>query len=96
MSPEYALDGVFSVKSDVFSFGVLVLEILSGRRNTGVFKTGTLNLLAYVSCANCFSPQFFLVCSPFATDINLKHSGMEIVDRRQGTGFHGRDANWKL
>ncbi|CAL9757718.1 unnamed protein product, partial [Musa acuminata subsp. burmannicoides] len=24
MSPEYAMDGIFSVKSDVFSFGVLV------------------------------------------------------------------------
>ncbi|XP_055960380.1 cysteine-rich receptor-like protein kinase 10 [Mercurialis annua] len=33
MSPEYALEGLFSVKSDVFSFGVLVLEIISGRRN---------------------------------------------------------------
>ena len=28
MSPEYAMDGVFSVKSDVFSFGVLLIEIL--------------------------------------------------------------------
>ncbi|GJN32665.1 hypothetical protein PR202_gb21185 [Eleusine coracana subsp. coracana] len=36
MSPEYAMDGVFSVKSDVFSFGVLVLEIVSGRKNRGI------------------------------------------------------------
>ncbi|XP_057790518.1 G-type lectin S-receptor-like serine/threonine-protein kinase At4g27290 isoform X1 [Salvia miltiorrhiza] len=35
MSPEYAVDGMFSVKSDVFSFGVLVLEIISGKRNRG-------------------------------------------------------------
>ncbi|XP_012459183.1 G-type lectin S-receptor-like serine/threonine-protein kinase At4g27290 isoform X1 [Gossypium raimondii] len=35
MSPEYALDGLFSTKSDVFSFGVLVLEILSGKKNRG-------------------------------------------------------------
>ncbi|KAI3694466.1 hypothetical protein L1987_77431 [Smallanthus sonchifolius] len=35
MSPEYALDGLFSTKSDVFSFGVLVLEIVSGNRNRG-------------------------------------------------------------
>ncbi|XP_047964066.1 G-type lectin S-receptor-like serine/threonine-protein kinase At4g27290 isoform X1 [Salvia hispanica] len=35
MSPEYAVDGLFSVKSDVFSFGVLVLEIVSGKRNRG-------------------------------------------------------------
>lgn len=33
MSPEYAMHGQFSVKSDVFSFGVLVLEIVSGQRN---------------------------------------------------------------
>ncbi|PKU62928.1 Receptor-like serine/threonine-protein kinase SD1-7 [Dendrobium catenatum] len=37
MSPEYAMDGIFSVKSDVFSFGVLVLEIISGRRNRGIY-----------------------------------------------------------
>ncbi|KAK6946814.1 S-locus glycoprotein domain [Dillenia turbinata] len=35
MAPEYAVDGLFSVKSDVFSFGVLVLEIISGKRNRG-------------------------------------------------------------
>ncbi|KAJ9566791.1 hypothetical protein OSB04_002757 [Centaurea solstitialis] len=33
MAPEYALYGQFSVKSDVFSFGVLVLEIVAGQRN---------------------------------------------------------------
>lgn len=40
MSPEYAMDGVFSVKSDVFSFGVLVLEIVSGRKNRGMYSSG--------------------------------------------------------
>ncbi|KAA3478411.1 G-type lectin S-receptor-like serine/threonine-protein kinase [Gossypium australe] len=35
MSPEYAIDGLFSIKSDVFSFGVLVLEIITGKRNRG-------------------------------------------------------------
>ncbi|KAK3433246.1 hypothetical protein EUGRSUZ_D00792 [Eucalyptus grandis] len=34
MAPEYAMDGRFSEKSDVFSFGILLLEIISGRRNT--------------------------------------------------------------
>lgn len=37
MSPEYAMDGIFSVKSDVFSFGVLMLEIISGTKNRGVY-----------------------------------------------------------
>ncbi|KAJ6950314.1 G-type lectin S-receptor-like serine/threonine-protein kinase [Populus alba x Populus x berolinensis] len=35
MSPEYVVDGRFSLKSDVFSFGVLVLEIISGKKNRG-------------------------------------------------------------
>ncbi|KAJ0982946.1 hypothetical protein J5N97_011201 [Dioscorea zingiberensis] len=35
MAPEYAMDGVFSVKSDVFSYGVMVLEIITGQRNKG-------------------------------------------------------------
>ncbi|XP_059664034.1 G-type lectin S-receptor-like serine/threonine-protein kinase SD1-1 [Cornus florida] len=34
MSPEYAIDGKFSVKSDVFSLGVLLLKIVSGKKNT--------------------------------------------------------------
>ncbi|XP_060200289.1 G-type lectin S-receptor-like serine/threonine-protein kinase At4g27290 isoform X1 [Lycium barbarum] len=33
MSPEYAVDGKYSVKSDVFSLGVLLLELVSGRKN---------------------------------------------------------------
>ncbi|XP_059660370.1 G-type lectin S-receptor-like serine/threonine-protein kinase At1g11330 [Cornus florida] len=34
MAPEYAMEGRFSEKSDVFSFGVLLLEIVSGQKNT--------------------------------------------------------------
>ncbi|XP_029126511.1 cysteine-rich receptor-like protein kinase 10 isoform X2 [Cajanus cajan] len=36
MAPEYAMHGQFSVKSDVFSFGVLILEIVSGHKNSGI------------------------------------------------------------
>ncbi|KAK4590138.1 hypothetical protein RGQ29_020620 [Quercus rubra] len=34
MAPEYAMLGQFSTKSDVFSFGVLILEVLSGQKIT--------------------------------------------------------------
>ncbi|TYI42253.1 hypothetical protein ES332_A01G085300v1 [Gossypium tomentosum] len=37
MAPEYAIDGVFSVKSDVFSFGILLLELISGKKNRGFY-----------------------------------------------------------
>ena len=48
MSSEYAIEGIFSIKSDVFSFGVLLLEIVSGKKNTGFYQTASLNLLGYV------------------------------------------------
>ncbi|KAL5678209.1 hypothetical protein ACJX0J_014340, partial [Zea mays] len=38
MSPEYAMRGHYSIKSDVFSFGVLILEILTGRSSSGSFN----------------------------------------------------------
>ncbi|KAF7119795.1 hypothetical protein RHSIM_Rhsim13G0166200 [Rhododendron simsii] len=45
---EYAIDGLFSVKSDVFSFGVLVLEIVSGKKNRGFYHPDhDLNLLGH-------------------------------------------------
>ncbi|THG08281.1 hypothetical protein TEA_006524 [Camellia sinensis var. sinensis] len=48
MSPEYAIEGLFSVKFDVFSFGVLVLEIVSGKRNRGFYhQDHHLNLLGH-------------------------------------------------
>ncbi|KAI3985432.1 hypothetical protein MKX01_033746, partial [Papaver californicum] len=48
MAPEYVMHGEFSVKSDVFSFGVLVLEILCGKRNTSFHKSDIArDLLSY-------------------------------------------------
>ncbi|KAJ8537839.1 hypothetical protein K7X08_014379 [Anisodus acutangulus] len=58
MSPEYAVDGIFSVKSDVFSFGVLVLEIVSGKRNRGfVHQDHNLNLLGHVNSSGLLCLQ---------------------------------------
>ncbi|KAL8509726.1 hypothetical protein ACS0TY_016801 [Phlomoides rotata] len=35
MAPEYVIAGNFSVKSDIFSMGVILLEIVSGKKNRG-------------------------------------------------------------
>ncbi|KAI9079128.1 hypothetical protein K1719_038854 [Acacia pycnantha] len=48
MAPEYAIHGLFSVKSDVFSFGVLLLEIVSGKKNRGPFlPSQSVNLIGH-------------------------------------------------
>ncbi|MBA0733473.1 hypothetical protein Gogos_017487, partial [Gossypium gossypioides] len=47
MSPEYAMRGQFSEKSDVFNYGVLLLEIISGRRNISFYNKDDLGLLGY-------------------------------------------------
>ena len=50
MPPEYVYHGQFSVKSDVFSFGVLVLEMVTGHKNhTFRGEDSGEGLLDYVS-----------------------------------------------
>lgn len=48
MAPEYLVRGQLTEKADVYSFGVLVHEILTGRRNN-VFSQGLGSVLQSVS-----------------------------------------------
>ncbi|CAI0467980.1 unnamed protein product [Linum tenue] len=49
MSPEYAMEGLYSTKSDVFSFGVLTLEIVSSRRSNQCYQESpSLSLIGHV------------------------------------------------
>ncbi|KAM3385060.1 hypothetical protein ACQJBY_009172 [Aegilops geniculata] len=48
MSPEYAMEGLFSVRSDVYSFGILILEIITGQKNSSFHNMeGSLNIVGY-------------------------------------------------
>uniref|UniRef100_A0A0D9WYW7 Protein kinase domain-containing protein n=1 Tax=Leersia perrieri TaxID=77586 RepID=A0A0D9WYW7_9ORYZ len=50
MAPEYAMRGQYSVKSDAFSFGVMILEIVTGRRNNSFISNSeqSIDLLSLV------------------------------------------------
>ena len=50
MAPEYVVFGKFFTKSYVFSFGVIFLEIISGKKsNTSFPDDPSMNLIGHVS-----------------------------------------------
>ncbi|CAH8275868.1 unnamed protein product [Arabidopsis lyrata] len=79
MSPEYAMDGIFSMKSDVFSFGVLLLEIISGKRNKGFYNSDRdLNLLGCV-WRNWKEGKGLEIIDPIITDSSSPFMQHEIL-----------------
>ncbi|XP_071904757.1 cysteine-rich receptor-like protein kinase 34 [Coffea arabica] len=46
MAPEYMRRGQFSTKSDVFSFGVVILEIVTGKKNSSFHMFGSIGDMA--------------------------------------------------
>ncbi|XP_076886307.1 cysteine-rich receptor-like protein kinase 44 [Bidens hawaiensis] len=48
MAPEYIVEGYISTKTDVFAFGLLVLETISGQRNYTCYPMTDENFVQYV------------------------------------------------
>ena len=50
MAPKYMSHGHYLMKSDVFSFGILVLEIVSGKKKSWLCNTDDVELLLSYQC----------------------------------------------
>ncbi|GMP59258.1 hypothetical protein CsSME_00022611 [Camellia sinensis var. sinensis] len=63
MAPEYVMNGHLSVKADVFSFGVVILELISGQKNSTFNRSlDDQNLLEWVSTSSiCLQYNFTVV-----------------------------------
>ena len=82
MAPEYAINGIFSVKSDVFSFGILLLEIITGKKIRGWFHPDhSLNLVEHVSSQQ-ISSSILHIMIQIMIEKFLNILGMEIMERR--------------
>lgn len=63
-APEYAIRGELSEKADIYSFGVLVLEIISCRKNTDLSLPSEMQYLPeYVSLFSVIIIINSTVCS---------------------------------
>ncbi|ERN09357.1 hypothetical protein AMTR_s00162p00057050, partial [Amborella trichopoda] len=82
MAPEYAMRGYLTDKADVYSFGIVALEIVSGKSNTNYRpKEDCVYLLDWIS-----------ICKLPAYVLQEKGSLLELVDPELGSNYSKDEA----
>ncbi|KAL0764008.1 hypothetical protein Bca101_080159 [Brassica carinata] len=73
MAPEYVMHGQFSFKTDVYSFGVLVLEIISGKKNSCFSDEDSMEgLLTFVSMHGEIGRKVLMTMSSYSSNMILR------------------------
>ncbi|CAI0400868.1 unnamed protein product [Linum tenue] len=76
MAPEYAMHGYLSVKTDIFSYGILLLEIISGRRSLDRrLSTDHADLANFLS----FHLNFFYLAFSLILNLNAPCPVMDLI-----------------
>ena len=95
MSPEYVLFGKYLTKSDVFSFGVMLLEIVSGKKNNDSYQNHpSLTLIGHVSNKKQQSLLFAFIIQPlmdnamtYTRELWRENRALDIVDSSINESF---------
>lgn len=64
MAPEYVVRGKLTEKADIYSFGVLVIEVVCGKRNNAFSQSSysllqMVNLFTWLFSHSCFGEKLF-------------------------------------
>ncbi|CAN6357113.1 unnamed protein product [Urochloa humidicola] len=71
--PEYGMDGSASIQGDVYSYGVLLLELFTGKRPTDGSFQGGQTLQSYV--AACYPDKIKEIADPTLLDTRFLNKG---------------------
>lgn len=55
LAPEYAENGIVSVRTDVYSFGIVLIQLISGRKAVDSAREDQQSLRQWVRCLEDFS-----------------------------------------
>ncbi|KAI3440929.1 uncharacterized protein J3R85_002961 [Psidium guajava] len=82
MAPEYAIQRRFSIKSDVYSYGVLLLEIITGQRNSGCYHMSPFcNLIDQPLHSHYHNPRCLVCLLSQVWQLWKEGKCMDIVDK---------------
>ncbi|PKU80660.1 putative leucine-rich repeat receptor-like serine/threonine-protein kinase [Dendrobium catenatum] len=97
MAPEYATRGYLTLKADVYSFGIVALEIITGKSVTKITNEGDIHLLDWVCKFNFSVSRFNSNLNQFcmvwqAHMLREKGELLMLVDKNLGLDFNKEEA----